>query len=719
MNGQRGRLSLVLIFAAIIALLALLSATCVSATAYTSCPGGSEYPAFHAAMDATDHGAGSQAYATPSSEGDNYDPPRDPDGWLTSSCGCVGATQTFLCGETITESCTLNCDLSTNGTCFVIGADHITVSGAGHGITGNSTGNGIELSGRTNVTIRDLSICNFTNGIFMETTVYSTVHNVTATNNRGTGGCGIYFSGANGNTISECEASGNAFTGLYMESGSTHNNVTNCTANSNWYYGIVLWSSSNNNTLQNSTVSDNERGIALGYSNANAIHNNTLRNNSLYGLEMQQPSNNNAVSNNAIDNNEQYGIYIGTHGSYYSGNRIIGNTITNNNYGLYTMNATNTTIEGNCITNNSHGLRLEESAHNLIVGNTIETYSGTGISLYHNSPHNRVQQNKVSGGESYSGNIGISLDWAHHTVLTGNRVANNRGWGMYIGGTSQYAIVDQNEIVHNEGYGGTGIGITSSRNNVTNNTVSWNDVGLSITNDGYENVIGNNTIGDNNDWGIDLWSADNNTINHNTILSNGKYGVRIFEYSTHNILSENVVCQNGISDFYLDGTPPGNSGHENTCGSPDGWTDEGATGCTFGCEAYLDFDTEPGTYPSIAGTHNGTITPFWNITVCNLYTYSCPGTGGHTEYVKIWKGATPLAEKTWSGYPGDWHTITFDESFILYENETYNYTIRTGSYPQIIHAPEYNATGGTITCTDFVDGNGQQHEGWIPAIRLF
>ena len=108
-----------------------------------------------------------------------------------------------------------------------------------------------------------------------------------------------------------------------------------------------------------------------------------------------------------------------------------------------------------------------------------------------------------------------------------------------------------------------------------------------------------------------------------------------------------------------------------------------------------------------------------NITVSNLYTYSCPGTGGHTEYVKIWKGGTPLAEKTWSGYPGDWHTITFDESFILYENETYNYTIRTGSYPQIIHKDEYNATGGKITCTDFVDSNGQQHEGWIPAIRLF
>ncbi len=49
---------------------------------------------------------------------------------------------------------------------------------------------------------------------------------------------------------------------------------------------------------------------------------------------------------------------------------------------------------------------------------------------------------------------------------------------------------------------------------------------------------------------------------------------------------------------------------------------------------------------------------------------------------------------------------------------TYNYTIRTGSYPQIIHAESEDVTGGRITCMEFVDINGKRHEGWIPAIRL-
>jgi len=48
----------------------------------------------------------------------------------------------------------------------------------------------------------------------------------------------------------------------------------------------------------------------------------------------------------------------------------------------------------------------------------------------------------------------------------------------------------------------------------------------------------------------------------------------------------------------------------------------------------------------------------------------------------------------------------------------YNYTIVTGSYPQIIHEPEFNATGGTITCTAFTDINGRIYNDWIPAIRL-
>ncbi len=132
------------------------------------------------------------------------------------------------------------------------------------------------------------------------------------------------------------------------------------------------------------------------------------------------------------------------------------------------------------------------------------------------------------------------------------------------------------------------------------------------------------------------------------------------------------------------------------------------------------FDTGPGGYPSIPGVHNGTITPSHNISVSKVYIYPCEGTGGHIEYMKIWiEGTSWCRTATWDGYKGDYHNLSFDEPFILYVNVTYNYTIRTGSYPRIIHRSEYPAIGGEIKCNEFIDANGKRYTDWIPAIRLY
>ena len=133
----------------------------------------------------------------------------------------------------------------------------------------------------------------------------------------------------------------------------------------------------------------------------------------------------------------------------------------------------------------------------------------------------------------------------------------------------------------------------------------------------------------------------------------------------------------------------------------------------------LVFDTGTGTYPSIAGTHNGTITPNVTIEVSKLYTYPCAGTGGHPEHVMIKnESGVIITEADWNGYQEEGYNISFDNPFTLVANETYNYTIRTGSYPQIIHATSRDVACGTITCDTFVDANGNTYTDWIPAIRL-
>ena len=69
----------------------------------------------------------------------------------------------------------------------------------------------------------------------------------------------------------------------------------------------------------------------------------------------------------------------------------------------------------------------------------------------------------------------------------------------------------------------------------------------------------------------------------------------------------------------------------------------------------LGFDTGSGTYPSISGTHNGTIKPNHTIIATKLYTYPCEGTGWYTEYAAFYNtNGTLIAEAHWNGYQSDW-----------------------------------------------------------------
>jgi len=135
-------------------------------------------------------------------------------------------------------------------------------------------------------------------------------------------------------------------------------------------------------------------------------------------------------------------------------------------------------------------------------------------------------------------------------------------------------------------------------------------------------------------------------------------------------------------------------------------------------ENIFDTGSPANPYPSIMGNHTGTIKPNYTVIATKLYTYPCSGTGGHTDYARI-GNKTWNATAMWEGYAGDWHNITFDKTVVLLAGETYNYTIRTGSYPQIIHESPFNATGGNITCDKFIDANGKIYYDWIPAIKLW
>lgn len=77
------------------------------------------------------------------------------------------------CGDTITKSVTLTADIldcfpAASGAALVIGADNIVLDGNGHTIDGASAYSGVLVDGRRNVTIKNLSVAEFGQGIVVK-----------------------------------------------------------------------------------------------------------------------------------------------------------------------------------------------------------------------------------------------------------------------------------------------------------------------------------------------------------------------------------------------------------------------------------------------------------------------------------------------------------------------------------------------------------------------
>lgn len=143
----------------------------------------------------------------------------------------------------------------------------------------------------------------------------------------------------------------------------------------------------------------------------------------------------------------------------------------------------------------------------------------------------------------------------------------------------------------------------------------------------------------------------------------------------------------------------------------------------FGVKGIFDTGKPANPYPSVIGRHEGTIKTSDDLNVSRLYTYPCAGTSGHTESIELSENGETMATGTWTdtrvtGITCQLHNVSGAPYVMLYKGHNYNYTIVTGSYPQIIHEHSKEVTGGTITCTLFTDANGKTYTDWIPAIRL-
>jgi parallel beta-helix repeat protein len=125
---------------------------------------------------------------------------------------------------------------------IVVERDNITVNGEGYVLKGGGTGGGIDLSGRINVTIKNMSITGFYCGVYLRYSLNNTItgNNITANVREG-----IRLDYSSSNIISENNIDDNEFDGIVLNF-SSNNTITENNIKANKWYGIYLYSSSSN-----------------------------------------------------------------------------------------------------------------------------------------------------------------------------------------------------------------------------------------------------------------------------------------------------------------------------------------------------------------------------------------------------------------------------------------------------------------------------------------
>ncbi len=298
---------------------------------------------------------------------------------------------------------------------LVIEKDNIVVDGKGYALqgTGQYGSRGIDVTGRTNVTIRNMIITGFSAGIYVENS-------------------------ASGNILSRNEITENT-NGIILRSASSNNTVSENQIVGN--IGGMDLSGSSNNIILGNNVTDNNYGILLSSASYNTISQNRVSKNRSFGVSLASYSSNNNLSGNNIMSNGSNGLFIWISRT----NDISENRITSNNYGLYLEDSSNNTLSRNQLTRNNYGIFLWGS-NNTILETRIADNLYLGLSVYSPSSNNSIYHN----------------DFINNTSQADASTPDENSWdnGYPSGGNywNDYAGVDEKTGLNQDQPGPDGIG---------------------------------------------------------------------------------------------------------------------------------------------------------------------------------------------------------------------------------------------------------------------
>jgi nitrous oxidase accessory protein len=186
------------------------------------------------------------------------------------------------------------------------------------------------------------------------------------------------------------------------------------------------------------------------------------------------------IANVAVHANGSLGIILWN----VTRTQIADSIFTDNRWAVLLVNSSGNTLEDNVVSGNTHGIGLggpTGSSQNRLADNRVSdnTY---GIDVV--GSHNHLSSNTI-----VNNTYGVILDMAHDTLVIGNDITRNSGYGLY--------------IIRK-----------SSNNTVTENTIQLNPIGALLRRDVgesnrfYHNNFVNNTIQVLSFHTSSLWDAD-------------------------------------------------------------------------------------------------------------------------------------------------------------------------------------------------------------------
>ena len=220
----------------------------------------------------------------------------------------------------------------------------------------------------------------------------------------------------------------------------------------------------------------------------------------------------------------------------------------NDGYGIYFLGSAsdtaNNNITGNVITNNDAvGIQISDSSHNRITNNHIEGNAGDGgVSIASSSNYNIIEGNNISSNSNY----GILVASGTYNSVLSNTFNSSSNITIFL--LSDNNTINGNTIISS---GHVSIDIQSDKNTITgNNIISSTNSGISMSGADSNTITGNNIneVGAGLD-GIYMAGSDNNIISGNKITDTSgasSQGIDIDNSTSDN----NYLAANEISGVF-------------------------------------------------------------------------------------------------------------------------------------------------------------------------